>query len=201
MLHRAAPFERVDLVEVDRIRCTSLVRTVVDLGAVVADDLVEQAVDDALRRGVSLRGLRAAMERLDRPGPSGTARLRRVLGRPDRVGVVPDTWFERLVERLVGREGLPPPKRQYPVRRADGSVMARLDLAWPEVLLGLEAHSDRWHFGARRGRRDRVRDNALAAAGWELVYAAWDDLRGDGLLAQQVGDVYRRRLLDLRRAG
>jgi len=201
IVHRSGHLDDDAFVEVAGIPTTSLVRTLADLGAVVCDDQVEQAVDDALRRGLGLAALREALEYLDRPGPSGTASLRRVLDRPDRVGRLPDSWFERLVARVAAAGTLPRPELQHIIRDRSGQLLARLDLAWPEARLGLEAHSDRWHFGPRRGRRDLARDNALAATGWELVYATWSDLDQPDQLVDQLARIYRRRVVESRRLG
>lgn len=199
--HRTTVLDATDLTVVAGIRVTSLVRTLADLGAVVSADRVKQALDDALRRGVALASIEEALDRLHRPGRSGTSVLAGVLGRPDRSQTVPDTWFERLVQRLAQGDALPPPVPQHPVRDAGGRLVARLDLAWPEAMLGLEAHSDRWHYGPRRGRRDRARDNQLAALGWELVYATWADVDDPTVLLQQLAMIHRRRSVLARRSG
>ena len=194
LCHRSSRFERRDITDVDGVRVTSIARTLVDLGAVVDDDLVEQALDDALRRRVSMKWILATLERLDRPGPSGVSALRRVLDRPDRHGPIPESMFERTVERICTEAALPPPVRQHEVRDGQGCVIARLDAAWPEVRLGLEAHSDRWHSGTRNGRADQRRDNQLAAVGWELIYAGWHDVQNPDEFVAIVRDAYAWRL-------
>jgi hypothetical protein len=145
VVHRAG-LERSDVTHQLGLATTSIARTLVDLGAVVDADLVEQALDDALRRGVSERWIRSTLARLERPGPSGAGVLRRVLERPDRQGALPDSRFERLVDRLVRAAGLPPPERQVRVLR-DGRLVAVLDVAWPDLMLAVEADSEMWHFG------------------------------------------------------
>jgi hypothetical protein len=158
-MHRSTPSAAEDIVAVDGIPCTNIARTLCDLGAVASDDAVEQALDDALRRDVSERWIRETLERVDRPGPSGTHALRRVLARPDRAGALPDSKFERLVERILCSSILPPPVRQWPVRETGGSRRARLDLAWPDVKLAVEPSGDRFHAGIRRGRQERSRSS------------------------------------------
>jgi hypothetical protein len=160
---------------VDSIRTTSVARTLVDLGSVVDDDLVEQALDDVQRRGFNLRWISETLQVSIRPGPTGCAALTRVLSRPDRSGPLPDSRFERLVERIGTLAGLPPAVRQFPVV-VDGRVVAVIDVAWPELRLGLEADSELWHWGPRRGRAARLRHNRLAALGWEMIYASWQDV-------------------------
>ncbi len=179
VVHRAT-LAPADCMVVDGIPCTNIARTLCDLGAVVSQDKVEQALDDALRRGVSERWIRDTLARVDRPGPSGTATLRRIFDLPDRSGALPDSWFERLIERLLASSVLPPPVRQHRVGETGGSRVAYLDLAWPEVGLAVEPSGAKGHGGHRNTRRDHVRDFWLTVQDWEVLYAVWTDLeQGD----------------------
>jgi hypothetical protein len=150
-------------------------RTLCDLGAVATDDRVEQALDDAIRRGFSRRWIDETLARVARPGPSGSGSLERVLSRPDRAGRLPDSMFERLVERVLRDGALPEPVRQHPVLDGDGRLIGRIDIAWPEARLGVEATSKTWHAGFSRVRRDKVRDRRVAGTGWQLIYPTWED--------------------------
>jgi predicted transcriptional regulator of viral defense system len=191
-----AALDARDVVVVDGIPTTSIARTLCDLGASVSDDAVEQALDDALRRGSSLRWITETLDRLDRPGPSGTASLRRVLALPDRQGVVNESWRERVTERLLAHPELQPMVRQHEIRTPDGTLLARTDLAVVEIRLGIEFHSDQWHFGPRRGRGDRRRDRLAAEVGWHLVYLdAADHRRPSDALASVVSVARARRAL------
>jgi hypothetical protein len=176
VVHRVGTLGKDDLITVDGIQVTTLARTLCDLGAVVDDDVVEQALDDVLRRGVSQQWIERTLERVDRPGPSGTAALRRVLRRADRSGPIPDSMFERLIERTCVEAGLPQPERQIPVRDASGALVAVLDAGWPDRLVASEAQSERWHGGARGAQRDLDRHNLLTAMGWRMLYATWADV-------------------------
>ena len=98
---------------------------------------------------------------------------RELLDRRQRGGRVPDSWFERLVERCVSRIDLPPWVCQHVVHGADGAVVGRLDLACPALLLGVEGHSRQFHFGVGPEALDELRDNRLGALGWHLVYVGW----------------------------
>ena len=111
----------------------SLARTLVDLGAVVDDDALERAVDDALRRGLSERTLRATLARLSRPGAQRDATAAAGARSPGPDGAVPESWFERLIQRELLVPVLPAPVLQHEVVGADGRVIARLDLAYPDV--------------------------------------------------------------------
>lgn len=177
VLHRwTDPEPEFDHTVVDGIACTSLAATLAQLGAVVSWHRVEQALDDALRQGTSLAWIQGTVERLHRPGPSGTATLVRLLADERRSGRLPDSWFERLCQRILARAGLPDPELQHEITLPDGRQV-RLDLAWPRLRLAVECHSRRYHFGPAREAADHARDLALAAAGWEVLYMTWHHKR------------------------
>jgi very-short-patch-repair endonuclease len=193
-IHRVAALDQCDLTTVDGIPCTNIARTLCDLGAVVSQDAVEQALDAALGRGVSERWIRETLARLERPGPSGTATLRRILDLPDRGGAPSDSWFERLVERMLASTTLPPPVRQHRVTETGGRRVAYLDLAWPDVRLAVEPSGMKAHGGARNTRRDHARDFWLAGEDWEVLYVQWADRDHPQRVCQGVERVYQRRL-------
>jgi hypothetical protein len=143
---------------------------------------------------VSERWIRETLARVDRPGPSGTATLRRIFELPDRSGALPDSWFERLVERLLASTVLPPPVRQHRVAETGGTRVAYLDLAWPEVGLAVEPSGAKGHAGDRNRRRDHARDFWLSAESWEVLYALWADQRDPERFCRSVEKVYLRRL-------
>ena len=75
------------------------------------------------------------------------------------------------MQRVLTSSDLPPPVLQHVVQLTGQT--RRLDLAWPEVRLGVEAHSRLFHFGRAADERDNRRDLELVAAGWELLYITW----------------------------
>lgn len=176
------------------IPVTTVPRTLCDLGAVVEPDRLERALDDAIRRGLALMDLQRLA--LDTGDVAGVRALQRLLARPERAGRVPDSIFERLVERLLAAAALPPFVRQHEVRDERGRLVARVDLAFPVVQVAVEAHSDAWHHGARRGERDRRRDRALAALGWERIYLSWAETHHPEEAVASVLTVCRRRAVE-----
>ena len=192
VVHRAR-LDRCEVVVVDGIPCTNIARTLCDLGAVVSKDKVEQALDHALRSGVSERWISEALERVHRPGKTGTGVLKDVLDRPDRRGPVADSMFERFVERLLAASSLPAPVRQHPVREPGGNRRARLDLAWPDVMLAVEPAGARFHGGPRRQRAAAERRKWLEALGWLVIDVYWSDLGRPEWLVDTIEDAYRRR--------
>jgi len=190
--HWVEPLDPDDLVVVDGISCTGLARTVIDLCGLGDRNLAIRAVDDFERRGMSLNWLRLTADRLHRPGQSGTGIVRSLLDRRQAGGRVTDSWFERLVERCVTLPGLPPWERQYVVY--DGDCFAgRLDLACPALMLGVEAHSRKFHFGQHAEAFDQRRDNRASGAGWQIVYVGWYDAEHPAVVAALIEKIARRR--------
>jgi len=199
VVHRASVLDACDIAIVDQIPATNVARTLSDLGAVATDDRVEQALDDALRRGFSQRWIEETLARVTRPGPNGSGSLARVLSRPDRSGRLPDSMFERLIQRVLRDGGLPEPVRQHPVLDDDGSLIGRLDIAWPEARLGIEATSKTWHTGLRHVRRDKVRDRRVAGRGWQLIYPSWEDWLAPAPFVADTARTYALRCAEIHR--
>ena len=192
LTHRSRQFNRITPVAIKGIPATSVAQTLVDLGTVVSDDKVEQALDDSIRRGFNLRWISETLAQLRRPGVTGCGALLRVLARPDRRGPIPDSTFERLLQRVIKAKGLAAPERQIIVKCPGQKKGYSIDCAWPEFKLGLEADSELWHWGPRRGRVARQRHNRLTAAGWEMIYASWQDLDDPSELIEQLRAALKR---------
>lgn len=171
---------------VDGIPTTSVARTLVDLGAVVNDDLVEQALDDALRRGFNLRWITETLADSVRPGRTGCAALQRVLARPDRNGPIPDSVFERILLQILSASAVDAFDRQITVHDESGQQFARIDAGIADLKVGIEADSEMWHWGPRRGRRAITRHNRLTSMGWLMIYVSWQDVKNSTDLIEQV---------------
>ncbi len=198
LAHHVVGFTEADVVAVEGIPTTSLIRTVADLGSVVTDHrLVGRALTDLRRRRVSIAEIRAGAERLHRPGQRGTGVLLRHLDAIPFEGRVPDSWFEELLARCLEHRSIPAVVPQYRIRAASGRIVARVDLAIPDARLGLEAHSRRFHFGPAAEPLDEQRDMRVAACGWELLYLGWYATRRPAEVVNVVAEVVaaRRRSL------
>ena len=107
-----------------------------------------------------------------RQGRNGVGALRAVL--EESYGtVVPDSRFNRLVERLIVASGLPQPSIEHVVRNEHGHELARLDLAFVPQLVGIELDSRRFHLNAAAFERDRARQNRLELEGWLILRYTW----------------------------
>ncbi|MDQ3953605.1 MAG: endonuclease domain-containing protein [Actinomycetota bacterium] len=86
-----------------------------------------------------------------------------------------ESRLERKLWGLIVRSGLPRPVRQHRVCDGRGFV-ARVDLAYPEVLLAVEADGYRWHSGRRAWSRDLARRNRLTSLGWRVLHVTHYDV-------------------------
>lgn len=178
-VHRSRELPPGDVTRIDGIPVTRPARTLVDLAGVVSPRALEEAVDDALcRRLVTLPRLDKRAAALAGKGRAGAAQLRAILDTWHDGGLLPhETAEARLFRRLV-HSGLPPPERQHEVW-ADGRLLGRLDLAWPDAKVGFELDGFRWHGAPRAHRRDIARHNGLKARGWTVFQATPADLVDD----------------------
>lgn len=191
-VHEARHLPRCDVTTVDRIPVTHPARTLVDLAGRVPRTVLEDAVDDALVRGLTtLPRLRARLDALGGSGRTGSALLRSVLSCWD-TGEMPEEVAEARLRRRLLAHGLPEPAVQHDVHDAEGRFVARPDLAYPEARVAVELDGFRWHGTPRRFAIDRARARRLAALGWLVVPATPADLAGSGdELAAQIASALR----------
>jgi very-short-patch-repair endonuclease len=180
VLHVVPSLERCDLSKVDGIPATNVSRTLIDLGAVVGREAVEAALDDALRRHLaSLPWLRWRLEQYGGKGRRGTGVFRTLLEERDTRTAPPESVLEARLIRILRRGGLPEPVRQFQIREG-GRLLARVDLAYPQVRLAIEADGYRYHSGRAAWQRDLKRRNRLTSHGWRVIHVTWNDVVSDG---------------------
>lgn len=106
------------------------------------------------------------------PGVRGLRQLESALDLVDRGAESPQESYLRLV--LI-RGGLPRPKTQVPVYADDGTVVAYLDLGWPELMVGVEYDGDHHRTDRRQYVRDIRRRDLVEDLGWRLVRVVAED--------------------------
>lgn len=172
VVHRTSAIEKVDISRTCRIRVTAPARTLLDLGAVVPVGVVESALEDALmRRLVTFALLAATLERLGGPGRNGAGVLRALVEERDPATAPTESMLEDELFRVLLRGGLPEPVRQYEV------AGVRLDGAYPDIRLGIEADSRIWHGGRLDVQRNSDKGNVLVAQGWRVLHFTAGDVR------------------------
>jgi len=76
--------------------------------------------------------------------------------------------------RVIHACGLPPPRAQFEVRE-NGILIARLDAAYPDLRIGIEADGYEWHSAPPDWLRDRRRQNALVSRDWTILRFCLED--------------------------
>jgi len=179
IVHRTGELPRLDRAVEDGIRVTSVARTLVDLAGVLETNSLEFPLEDALRRKLTTRDeILARVDALGGSGRVGGGRLRSLLGSGEDAGRPSGSPPEIELRRLLIRAGLPEPVGQHAVRA--GTFTAFLDLAYPELMIGIEYDGERWHSGRVARQRDLRRDHALAALGWLVLHVTSSEIR-DGV--------------------
>jgi very-short-patch-repair endonuclease len=194
ILHRVRDLRPADIASVAGIPVTTPARTLLDICGLVklsGPAIVEDALDDALRRKLtSLPRLRWIADRVAGKGKPGSTLLKELLGQRAAGYVPPASELESLLARVLRDARLPAPARQHEIREF-GRLLARVDLAYPDVLLAIEADGYRHHSGRTAWQNDRTRRNALTSRGWRVLHVTWEDLR---LRRGQVVEDIRRTL-------
>lgn len=154
-------------------RVTTPERTIVDLAKVLKAGRLERVVDNALAAGIAdFDGLVALCLALSRQGKKGMRAMRKILDvRADDRGV-PDTVLEKRLSDLLANKGLPAPVRQFHapwLKPIDG----RVDFAYIDEKIVIEADSRRWHGLFAAFETDRRRDMAAQLAGWIVLRFTW----------------------------
>jgi predicted transcriptional regulator of viral defense system len=180
VVHESKAFDPVDAMVIDGIPVTTPERTLLDLGAVCHESVVEMALDAAEKRElVTKESLRAIVKRLGRSGRNGVGTLRRVLDSHDPDRKPAESEMETLLVQVLRRHGFPEPVTQYEIRCA-GRFVARVDAAYPQWRIAIEYDSYEYHAGRKAHARDNARRTKIAAAGWLPVAATAEDLRAGG---------------------
>lgn len=73
--------------------------------------------------------------------------------------------------------GLPDPDVNAFIDPGDGEPAIRVDFAWPERRLAVEADGRETHLTHQAFERDRRRDQRVTAAGWRIVRTTWRQIR------------------------
>lgn len=164
------------------LRVTSPARTIGDLARVTSSHHLAEIVVRARQRGLVDLPELAAQVAVMRKAP-GIPRLRAVVDMLS--GERVDSMLEYDVRVGLANARLPAPARE-PVWVGSGPGSVQIDIAWPELRVGIEVDGFAHHSSHEDLARDHRKANVLAAAGWTLLrvgYLRWRTDRG-GFIAE-----------------
>lgn len=185
-VHRTDDLPRSDTVTIEGIRCTSAIRTCIDMGARIGVAELERLIERARhRRLVHPDPLIARFLQLASRGRDGIATTRAALQRLDPDLEPAESDLETLLLQILREHGLPAPVRQHPVV-IDGRSF-RIDMAYPELRLAIESDGFTHHGDRSAFESDRERQNLLMLAGWSVLRFTWRQICAQPTwVAQQV---------------
>jgi very-short-patch-repair endonuclease len=188
-LHVSSTLRPQDVRERDGISCTSVARTLLDLGDVVSRREVERAVEQA--EVLRLFDLGDVRDVLDRAGPRrGAGVLRSLLGEWVERGVTASELEERFLE-ICRRAALPQPAVNAWLTLNNEAIKA--DFLWRHERLVVETDGRAIHGTRKAFERDRLRDQRLAVAGYTVVRFTWQQVTREPVtVAQTVGALLGR---------
>jgi very-short-patch-repair endonuclease len=171
-VHRVQTLGEGDVVIRRGVAVTSAARTVLDLASVLPMRELEQALAAAERRSQRCRS--EIHELLCRhPHQRGSARIRRLLAALEATRSKPcllRSKAEAIARDLIDAARLP--RYETNVRVAGYEV----DFVWRAHRVVLEVDGLEFHGSAEAFHRDRNRDRALVAAGYQVVRLSWRQL-------------------------
>lgn len=181
---------RATVVVVEGMRVESRADTFVHLAAMLTlEELVsvgDWLVSPARAEALTVEELTDAVRRFGKA--RGLNRARRAL-MLIRVGA--ESPRETLVRLLVIR-ALPEPVLQHKVFDASGTFIARLDLSWPLLKLGVEYDGEH-HAEPEQHARDQARLERLRALGWHIITVTKHDLEDGGRrILAEIAAAHRR---------
>ena len=154
------------------LRVTSPMRALIDLGAVLSAQEVEDALDRALaNRLFTVAAVEWALAKVARPGRRGSGVMRRVLDGRALADAPPDGLLEPRFARLCRSHGLPPAAFQHEVSFRGRRYF--IDFAYPDLMIAIEVDG----YGQRATRAafesDTERQTVLALLGWTVLRFTW----------------------------
>jgi hypothetical protein len=156
------------------IAVTSPVRTAFDIGRQASSRLATVQLLDALANATDVKTVDVDAVATRHPGMRGLARLRKVLPLVDGGAESPQETRTRLA--LIDA-GLPRPTTQIVVRDAYGEFVARIDMGYEDVRVGIEYEGSQHWTSAPQRERDIDRHSALCDLGWVIIRVSSDLLR------------------------
>ena len=191
----AATLPPAHVAVVDGLPVTTLTRTVADLARTLPFEQAVAAGDRAAGRGLDFGHLEDVLGCMQQwPGVRQARRVADFLdGRAGSVG-------ESVSRVRIGELGLPAPVLQHEVYDADGTLIGRVDFAWLERRT-IGEFDGRVKYGAllRPDQRpedvlfaEKLREDALRDAGWQVVRWTWADLARPLVIRQRLLRAFAR---------
>lgn len=172
-VHQSTDLRSEHVVVINDMRVTNPQRTLIDMAKITGERHLESLVDNALAAGIADFGaLIDLYTALTRPGKKGMKALGRVLAERADGDIVTQTVLETKLFRLLTDAGIRPPTKQFHAPWLE-PIHGRIDFAYIEERIVIEADSRRWHLLMEAFEVDRRRDIAAQLEGWMVLRITW----------------------------
>lgn len=174
-----------DVATVNRLRTTTVERTICDLATIVSARQLQRLIEWSIsHQRMTAGSFRACAVGFCRQGRSGSARIRLLRHEILDGAPIAASELERRGFELLDRRGLAGYRSSFVPPWFDG-VRGVVDIAWPGAQLILELDGRRWHAVTEAQENDRRRDRRATESGWVVVRATWDEVvhRPESLVA------------------
>jgi very-short-patch-repair endonuclease len=179
IVHRTTDVPRKDVTQIHGIPLTTVHRTLIDLGAVVEVEIVEAALECALRRNLTtIDRLRRRLDDTGGNGRRGAGKLKEVLRRRDPGAPPTASGLETDFSQLIRRNRLPQPTRQHVVHD-DSGVVARVDFEYLGRDIVIEVDSREHHLRMAEWEKDLKRRNHLTNCGKRVLHVTYRRMKTD----------------------
>lgn len=169
--HQRRRIDDIEIVELSGLLITSVRQTLGDLcahGVVESLDIVERAIESALRMGLVEELVLRDFAYLFAFSRHGTPALNQVLDRRP-IGAPPTgSDLETRCLQILRGGGVPDPVRQFPVYTSAGDWVANADFGWWQVRFVVETDGVEYHKTPQQVLYDTTRQNAIIDAGYDL---------------------------------
>lgn len=173
---------------VDGLAVTSAARTAFDLGRWLPPHTVVERLDALIAAtGVSPAQILQIADM--HPGARGLVALGRALELVDGGAESPQETRTRL---LLVKAGFPTPRTQIRVYTRYGEFVARIDMGWEDLKLGVEFDGAQHWTDPHQRSRDVDRSAGLSAEGWTIIRVTSEMLRHRaGTIVARVDEAFR----------
>jgi hypothetical protein len=177
-VHSTSHLDPIDRAHVGRFRCTSPVRTLVDLARTHDHEQLMVAFDSGLRDGRFNESLvHRRIVALRTSGRFGIPKLLEAIEEHE-IGRGAHSFLERRFMALIHSAGIPVPTTQEVLTRA-ANRLVRVDFVFPGTNVIVETLGYRYHRTTSQITRDAERMNALTHAGWAVYQFTYEQVIDD----------------------
>ncbi len=179
-----------EVTTVGRIPVTTVARTLVDLGDLLAHERLLRVLAEAERAKLldAAHAERALARIATRPGPAHARVTAALAEHAARGAQLTREELELLLRRLIRTHRLPPAELNANVEGDE------VDACWPAARVIVEADGWTFHRGRAAFQRDRAKSNRLTLRGWTVLRFTHDDVtRRPETVAAAIGRALRRR--------